>query len=55
LASRFIAGASGFLTFARQSIQPERYGKPSRLNTISSQAMCRASFWLAAATISDGL
>ena len=36
-ASRFTAGAAGFLIFSQSSTRPDRYGEPSRLDTIPSQ------------------
>jgi hypothetical protein len=36
-ASRVTAGAAGFLTFSQQSARPDRYGDPSRFDTMPSQ------------------
>ena len=41
-ASRFTAGATGFLTLSQWSIRPERYGVPSRFETMPSQPMAQA-------------
>jgi len=36
-ASRFTAGAFGFLTFTQFGERPERYGEPNRFDTVPSQ------------------
>jgi hypothetical protein len=40
--SRVTAGAAGFLTFSQQTARPERYGDPSRFETMPSQPSAQA-------------
>ena len=42
-ASRLTAGALGFLTFTQCATRPERYGEPSRFETMPSQPSLQAS------------
>ena len=39
---RFAAGASGFLTFIQKLARPDRYGDPSRFDTMPSQPRAQA-------------
>ena len=41
-ASRVTAGAAGFLTFSQETARPERYGDPSRFDTMPSQPSAQA-------------
>jgi hypothetical protein len=41
-ASRFTAGAAGFLTFSQCADRPARYGEPSRFDTMPSQPSAHA-------------
>jgi hypothetical protein len=41
-ASRVAAGALGFLTFTQCAERPERYGEPSRFDTMPSQPSLEA-------------
>ena len=41
-ASRFTAGAAGFLIFTHRSPRPDRYGEPSRFETMPSQPSAQA-------------
>jgi hypothetical protein len=40
--SRVTAGAAGFLTFSQETTRPERYGDPSRFDTMPSQPSAQA-------------
>jgi hypothetical protein len=41
-ASRFTAGASGFLNFSQSFVLPDRYCEPSRFETIPSSPSLQA-------------